>query len=118
MESKKRPSSSGAKSAQKRSKYDPQNIAAAPPKVKVEGKRRSVKAPVLSGSSSASSRNILPSVPSSAGDPGNKTIFTNGSDSDEVFECALEVNATEAVAMAATDKQKRRANNALLKEVS
>jgi hypothetical protein len=116
QESKKRPSTSAAKSVQKRSKFDPRNISAPPSKVKVEGKRRSAKALVPS-ESSASSMNPIPSVSSSAGDPGNKTIITESSDSDEVFECALAVNATEAVAMAASDKQKRRANKALLREV-
>ena len=116
QESKKRPSTSAAKSAQKRSKFDPRNIAAPPVTVKTEGKRRSTKAPVPS-ESSASSANPLPSTSSSAGDPGNKTIITESRDSDEVFECALEFNATEAMAMATSDKQKRRANKALLKEV-
>ena len=55
---------------------------------------------------------------SSAGrNPGNRTVADDSSSSDEVFECALEVDAKQAAEMATTAKQKRRATAALLKEV-
>ena len=121
MESKKRPSSSGAKSAQKRSKCDPKNIAAPPTKVKLEGagaNRRSVRQPSSAATASSAEDTLLAST-SSATDPGNKTIISVSGDSscDEVFECALQVNPAQAVEMAESRRQKRRANEALLKEV-
>jgi hypothetical protein len=121
QENKKRPSTtSGGKPSGKRSKFDPKNIATPPAKVKLEGaaaKRRSARViPSSASSASLADDTLLPST-SSVPDPGNKTIITDGSDSDEVFECALQVNAAQAKDMATTAKQKRRANEALLKEV-
>jgi hypothetical protein len=78
--------------------------------------RRSVKQIPSEASTSKTSAASSVSVASSKG-PGNKTIITDDSEVDEVFECALEVNAKEAVGMAASARQKKRANEALLKEV-
>ena len=115
-DSKKRPSNTEAGAAEKRSKFDPRNIAAPPSKSKAESGRRSVMQIPSEASTSTARVSSARSQASSVG-PGNKTIITDGSDSDEVFECALQVNAAQAKDMATTAKQKRRANEALLKEV-
>ena len=114
-DSKKRPSTTAAGAAEKRSKFDPRNIAAPPSKANMG--RRSVKQIPSEASTSKTSAASSVSIASSKG-PGNKTIITtDDSEVDEVFECALEVNAKEAVGMAASARQKKRANEALLKEV-
>ena len=129
QESKKRPSATSAgKPSGKRSKFDPKNIAAPPAKIKLEGeagKRRSVRqiqstasaASSKQGMGDAASSSSSSPVASSSRDPGNKTIISDDSSCDEVFECALQVNAAQAVEMAESGRQKRRANEALLKEV-
>jgi hypothetical protein len=43
--------------------------------------------------------------------------LSEDSSCDEVFECALQVNPAQAVEMAESRRQKKRANEALLKEV-
>ena len=117
QENKKRPSTSAAanKPSGKRSKYDPRNISA-PPTVKTEGVRRSTRQPVPSASSSSSASSTKSKAAASSPGPGNRTVVDSSS-SDEVFECALEVAPAQAVEMAATAKQHRRATAALLKEV-
>ena len=117
QENKKRPSTSAAanKPAGKRSKYDPRNISAPPATVKTEGARRSARQLVPSASSSSSSSSTKSKLASSPG-PGNRTVVDSSS-SDEVFECALEVAPSQAMEMATTAKQQRRATAALLKEV-
>ena len=104
-DSKKRPSTTEAGGAEKRSKFDPRNIAAPPAPARANMARRSVKQIPSEASASTAKSSVASS--SSAG-PGNKTIITTDeSEVDEVFECALEVNAKEAVGMAASARQKK-----------
>ena len=114
---KKRPSTSEAANRPgKKSKFDPRNIAAPPPKVKVEGARRSTRQ-IPSVTSSVSSTQTLASSLASSQGPGNKTVADESSSSDKVFECTLVVNPTQAAEMATSKNQKKRATAALMSEV-
>ena len=120
QENKKRPSTTEAPGKPgKKSRFDPRNIAAPPATVKVEGARRSTRQipSSSSSSSSVSSKTVKPSSSASSG-PGNKTVADDSSSDDEVFECALVVNPSQAVEMASSKNQKKRATAALIQEVS